>query len=33
MAEPENYDERNRPHIKIDVFREEAAYTFPSRDQ
>lgn len=33
MAEPENYDEKNRPHIKIDVFREEAAYTFPSRDQ
>lgn len=33
MTESENYDERNRPHIKIDVFREEAAYTFPSRDQ
>lgn len=33
MAEPENYDERNHPHIKIDVFRAEAAYTFPSRDQ
>lgn len=33
MAEPENYDERNRPHIKINVFREGAAYKFPSRDQ
>lgn len=33
MAEPENPDERNRPHINIDVFREEAAYAYPSRDQ
>ncbi|WP_353642527.1 S8 family peptidase [Mesorhizobium sp. WSM2239] len=33
MAEPENDDERNRSHIKIDVFREEAAYEYPSRNQ
>lgn len=33
MAEPENYHERERPHIPIDVFREEAAYGFPRRDQ
>lgn len=33
MAEPENPDERNRPHIPIDAFREDAAYEYPSRDQ
>lgn len=33
MAEPENHDERNRPHIPIDLFRETAAYKFPARDQ
>jgi hypothetical protein len=33
MAEPDNFDTRNRPHIPIDVFRETAAYTFPSRNQ
>lgn len=33
MAEPENYDERDRPHILIDVFRETAAYEFPARNQ
>jgi hypothetical protein len=33
MAEPDNFDTRDRPHIPIDVFRETAAYTFPSRKQ
>ena len=33
MAEPENFDARDRPHISIDAFRETAAYTFPSRNQ
>lgn len=33
MAEPDNFDTRDRAHISIDVFRETAAYTFPSRNQ
>jgi len=33
MAESNNPDVRNRPHIHIDLFREPAAYTFPSRPQ
>lgn len=33
MAETDNFDTRNRPHIPIDVFRETTAYTFPSRNQ
>lgn len=33
MAEPDNFDTRDRPHIAIDAFRETAAYTFPSRNQ
>ena len=33
MAEPDNFDTRDRQHIPIDVFRETAAYTFPSRNQ
>jgi len=33
MAEPDNFDTRDRQHISIDVFRETAAYTFPSRNQ
>jgi hypothetical protein len=33
MAEPDNFDTRERPHIPIDAFRETAAYTFPSRAQ
>lgn len=33
MAEPNNFDIRNRPHIPIHLFRETAAYTFPSRKQ
>ncbi|WP_336866959.1 S8 family peptidase [Sphingomonas sanguinis] len=33
MAEPDNFDTRDRPHIAIDVFRETAAYTYPSRNQ
>lgn len=33
MAESENYDEKNRPHIPIDLFRETAAYEYPARDQ
>lgn len=33
MSERENYDERNRPHIKIDAFCERVAYTFPSKKQ
>lgn len=33
MAEPDNFDTRDRQHILIDVFRETAAYTFPSRNQ
>ncbi|POR55295.1 S8 family peptidase [Bosea psychrotolerans] len=33
MAEPDNFDATDRQHIPIDVFRETAAYTFPSRNQ
>ena len=33
MVESENYDERNRPHIPIDLFRKNAAYQFPARNQ
>jgi hypothetical protein len=33
MAEPEDYDARNRAHISINAFRETAAYTFPVRSQ
>lgn len=33
MAEPDNFDTRDRPHIAIDAFRETAAYTYPSRNQ
>ncbi|MDE2464764.1 MAG: S8 family peptidase [Alphaproteobacteria bacterium] len=33
MPEPDNFDARNRPHIPIDLFREKAAYSFPSRKQ
>ena len=33
MADPENYDARDRRHIPIDAFRETAAYAFPSRAQ
>lgn len=33
MAEPDNFDTKDRQHISIDVFRETAAYTFPSRKQ
>ncbi|RAX43468.1 S8 family peptidase [Rhizobium tropici] len=33
MAESSNFDARNRPHILIDLFRDTAAYTFPSRNQ
>ena len=33
MAEPDNFDTRDRPHIPIDAFRETTAYTFPSRNQ
>jgi Subtilase family len=33
MAGPDNFGTRNRAHIPIDLFRETAAYTFPSRNQ
>ena len=33
MAGSENFDDRIRPHILIDVFRETTAYSFPSRDR
>lgn len=33
MAEPNNFDSRNRPHILINVFRENAAYAVPKRNQ
>lgn len=33
MAEPDNFDARNRPHVQIDAFRETAAYEFPARNQ
>lgn len=33
MAEPDDYNARDRAHISIDAFRETAAYTFPSRKQ
>lgn len=33
MAEPDNFDARDRPHLTIDVFRETAAYEYPSRNQ
>ncbi|GBQ83561.1 S8 family peptidase [Asaia krungthepensis] len=33
MAESDNFDTRNRPHIAIDAFRETAAYKYPSRNQ
>src|ERR1700722_18516976 len=33
MAEPEDYDARNRAHISINAFRDAAAYTFPVRNQ
>lgn len=31
MAEPDNFDARDRPHVLIDVFRDPAAYTYPSQ--
>jgi hypothetical protein len=33
MAEPDNFDTRDRPHIPIDAFRETAAYERPPRNQ
>lgn len=33
MAEPDDYDAKNRTHISINAFRETAAYTFPARSQ
>jgi hypothetical protein len=33
MAGTDNFDTRNRPHISIDLFRDTAAYVFPSRKQ
>ncbi|MGO4381444.1 S8 family peptidase [Pseudoduganella sp. RAF19] len=33
MAEQENFNKRNQPHISIDIFRETSAYEYPSRDQ
>lgn len=33
MAEPDNFDTRDHPHIAIDAFRETAAYKFPRRKQ
>ncbi len=33
MAKPGHFDTRDRPHISIDVFREEREYTSPSRPQ
>lgn len=33
MAEPDNFDTRDRPHIAIDAFRETAAFTYPARKQ
>ncbi|MBX3454867.1 S8 family peptidase [Ferrovibrio sp.] len=33
MAEPNNFDTRDRPHISIDAFRETTDYTFPPRNQ
>jgi hypothetical protein len=33
MAEHEEYDARDRPHISINAFREAAQYSFPSRAQ
>jgi hypothetical protein len=33
MAEPADFDERSRPHVAIDAWREPARYEFPARDQ
>lgn len=33
MAEPDDYNARNRAHISINAFKETAAYTFPTRKQ
>ncbi|AWL07735.1 S8 family serine peptidase [Massilia oculi] len=33
MAESNNFNKRNRPHISIDLFRDESAYVVPSRDR
>lgn len=33
MAEAEDYGARDRPHIRIDAFREPAQYAFPARAQ
>jgi len=33
MAEPDNFNKRNRPHISIDVFRETSAYVYRPRPQ
>ncbi|MCP1556777.1 UNVERIFIED_ORG: hypothetical protein M2438_005279 [Methylobacterium sp. SuP10 SLI 274] len=33
MAGPEDYGERDRPHIFVDAFRESAQYGYPSRAQ
>jgi hypothetical protein len=33
MAEPEEFDVRDRPHISIDAFRESTQYSFPGRAQ
>lgn len=33
MADSSKFDERRRPHIPIDLFRETAAYTYPSLNQ
>lgn len=33
MAEPDNFDTRDRPHIPIDAFRETAVYERPPRNQ
>ena len=33
MAEPGEFEARDRPHIAIDAWREAARYEFPARDQ
>ena len=33
MAEPEDYDAKDRPHISINAFREATQYSFPARAQ
>jgi hypothetical protein len=33
MAEPEDYGARDRPHVKINAFREATRYAYPARAQ